>query len=170
MIDDPVPAIVAERAITRILQAYTRAVDRFDWELLRSCYWPDATDHHGTFVGGVDEFVAYLQKLMPRWQATSHQLAQTLIDLDLDHDLAGTETYATATHVARLGDGRLEHMIAGIRYADRFERRGDEWRIAKRTVLFDWHRTVPVGERTGFAPGSILGERSQADLAYHTTD
>ncbi len=170
MTDDPIPTIVAERAIVRVVHAYTRAVDRFDWELLRACYWPDATDHHGTFVGGVEAFVAYLQKLMPRWQATAHQLGQTLLDLDLPRGLAAAETYATATHVSATDDGAVEQMIAGIRYADRFERRDGEWRIAERVVLFDWHRTVPVTGRLGFAPGSIRGERSRADLAYHMLD
>ena len=30
---------------------YCRGVDRLDEDLMKSAYWPDATDNHGTFIG-----------------------------------------------------------------------------------------------------------------------
>ena len=33
--------LLAERAIQRVLTSYSRGVDRYDFELVRSCYWPD---------------------------------------------------------------------------------------------------------------------------------
>ena len=32
--------LLAERAIQRVLTSYSRGVDRYDFELVRSCYWP----------------------------------------------------------------------------------------------------------------------------------
>ncbi|MGE3620489.1 MAG: nuclear transport factor 2 family protein [Acidimicrobiia bacterium] len=167
--DDELRTLLAERAITRVLRNYTRAVDRFDWELLRSCYWPGATDDHGTFKGDVDAYVEYLQGLMPRFERTSHQIGQMLVDVDLDAGVAATETYATAHHRIVDDDGARD-MVAGVRYVDRFERRGTEWRIAERVVAFDWHRTDPVTGRPGFPAGSVLGERSRQDIAYRILD
>jgi hypothetical protein len=46
--------LLAERAIQRVPTACSRGVDRFDVDAVRACYWPDGTDDHGSFVGGVD--------------------------------------------------------------------------------------------------------------------
>ena len=51
--------LLAERAIQRVLTSYSRGVDRHDFELVRSYYWPDGTDDHGSFVGGVDDFITF---------------------------------------------------------------------------------------------------------------
>lgn len=168
--DELLESLLAERAITRVVQDYTRAVDRFDWELLRSCYWPGATDDHGTFTGDVDAFVEYLQHLMPRFERTFHQLGQILIDLDLEVGIAAAETYATAHHRIVGADGGAQDMVGGVRYVDRFERRDGEWRIAARVVAYDWHRTDLVTGRLGFPAGSTLGQRSQRDIAYRILD
>jgi hypothetical protein len=34
--------MLAERAIQRVLTSYSRGVDRFDFGLVQSCYWPTA--------------------------------------------------------------------------------------------------------------------------------
>lgn len=159
--------LLAERDIARVLRSYTRAVDRWDWDLLRSCYWPDATDDHGPFKGGVEEFVAYLQGVMPRFERTMHVLGQMIIDVDLTASVAAGETYTTAFHRIVRGPCDAADMVAGVRYVDRFERRGHEWRIARRVVVFEWHRTDPVVGRFDFAPGSVVGERSPEEASYH---
>jgi hypothetical protein len=53
-VSDELELLLAERAIHRVLTTYSRGVDRLDFESVRSCYWPDGTDDHGSFVGGVD--------------------------------------------------------------------------------------------------------------------
>jgi hypothetical protein len=64
--------LLAERAIQRVLTSYSRGVDRYDFELVRSWYWPDGTDDHGSFVGGVDDFIAFLEKSLNRFERTAH--------------------------------------------------------------------------------------------------
>jgi len=51
--------------------------------------------------------------------------------------IARVESYVTATHVLRPEAGGFRFVVAG-RYVDRFERRGDEWRIAARKLVVDW--------------------------------
>jgi hypothetical protein len=52
--------------------------------------------------------------------------------VDLDRDLARSETYAVAFHRYTDADGHPTDMWAGLRYVDRFERRQGEWRIEER--------------------------------------
>ena len=46
-------------AIRDCMYRYSRGIDRCDVELLRSAYWPDATDNHTGFVGTREEFIAW---------------------------------------------------------------------------------------------------------------
>ena len=51
------PQQLADReAIRECALRYARGVDRLDADLMKSAYWPDATDDHGRFVGNGWEF------------------------------------------------------------------------------------------------------------------
>jgi hypothetical protein len=55
------------------------------------------------------------------------------------------------------------------RYIDRFEKRGDEWRIAARTVMYDWMRPLgtPQGtERERMGPRVPNGSNYPHDPVY----
>jgi hypothetical protein len=159
--------MLAERAIQRVLTSYSRGVDRFDFEAVRACYWPDGTDDHGSFTGGVDEFITFVRKSLNRFERTAHFLGNMLIDVDLGRGLARAETYAVAFHRYTDGEGYPTDMWAGLRYVDRFERRHGEWRINARVCAYDWRRTDRVDGEGGFADGYARGVRSAADIVYH---
>ena len=80
--------LLAERAIARVLCEYSRAADRCDLELMRSCYWPDGTDDHGSYDGDVDGFIEFVGPALQRFERTNHFLGNMLIDVDLSHDVA----------------------------------------------------------------------------------
>ncbi|HEU5265405.1 MAG TPA: nuclear transport factor 2 family protein [Jatrophihabitans sp.] len=162
--------LLAERAIHRALTRYSRGVDRFDFEAVRSCYWPDGTDDHGSFVGGVDDFIVFVEKSLNRFERTAHFLGNMLIDVDLDGGVARAETYAVAFHRYQDADGTPTDMWAGLRYVDRFERRAGEWRIHRRVCAFDWRRTDPVLGEGGFADSYVRGRRGPDDIVYHILD
>ena len=44
--------LVAKQEISELLHRYCRGIDRFDRDLVRSCYHDDADDDHGIFRGG----------------------------------------------------------------------------------------------------------------------
>jgi hypothetical protein len=75
-----------------------------------------------------------------------HKLGQSLIEID--GDVAHAESYAICHHVmaeaVEAGEGGATRDVAdrvmGIRYVDRFERRGGEWRIARRELRWEWAR------------------------------
>lgn len=168
---DDLEILLAERAITRVLCSYSRAADRFDLELMRACYWPDGTDDHGSYNGGLDGFIEFVGPALQRFERTSHFLGNMLIDVDLTANVARAETYAVAYHRFKDADGQPTDMTAGLRYVDRFERRGGEWRIARRVCAFEWRRTDPVSPVGGsFADTYVRGMRGADDIVHHILD
>jgi hypothetical protein len=152
--------------IADVILRYARGIDRFDLDLVRSCYHPDAYDDHGAVKGSVDEFLAGAATFLPRFEATMHFMGNMLIELD--GDVARAETYAIAYHRQLLDDGAGRDDAAGIRYVDRFERRAGEWKIAYRVVLMEWRRVdpVPAGRVRGYIPGQEWGRRDGTDAIY----
>ena len=92
-VEDALQLLLAERAISRVLHSYSRGADRCDLELMRSCYWPDGTDDHGSYNGGVGGFIEFVGPALQRFERTNHFLGNMLIDVDLASDLARAETY-----------------------------------------------------------------------------
>lgn len=161
-----VELLLAERAITRVIYAYARAVDRYDFDALADCYWPEGTDDHGSFVGTAAEFVEWNKTALARFDITNHFLGNILIDVDLDTGRARAETYAVAYHRFTDPGGQLTDMIAGLRYVDVFERRDGQWRILTRVIAYSWRRTDPAVGQTGFADAYVRGLRSTEDIVY----
>ena len=170
---DDLALLVAERAIERVLHAYARGIDRIDLELVRSCYWPEATDDHGGYAGGVDGFIEFVTGALARFERTSHFLGNRLITIAPAGDVASAETYCVAYHRYADGDGVEFDMTAGLRYVDRFERRGVEWRIARRVCAYDWRRVDAVdgdGGGGGFGPAYVRGVRGADDIVFNILD
>ena len=78
---DGLSALLAERAIRRVVTNYARGIDRLDMDLVRECYWPEATDVHGPFTGTRDEFIAWVEPLLNRQSMTMHHLANVIVDV-----------------------------------------------------------------------------------------
>lgn len=131
-------AILDEHAIRRVLLRYCRGIDRRDLELVRSCYWPEATDVHGPFSGTRDEFVAWVERLLRRHTMTMHHAGNMLVDVRSEE--AEAETYCVAYHSGDPAGDLRWNYVAGVRYVDRFEKRSGEWRIADRMTAIEWMR------------------------------
>ena len=54
--------LVEKNKIYENLMKYVRGQDRKDLDLMKSAYWPDATDNHAVFVGNGHEFCDGLQR------------------------------------------------------------------------------------------------------------
>jgi hypothetical protein len=155
--------LLAESAIRRVIAQYARGIDRIDLELVRDCYWPDATDAHGPFTGLRDDFITWVGSLLKRHTMTMHHLTSPLIDRR--GDTAAVETYGVAYHCGEpAGDVRWNNA-AGFRYLDRFERRDGQWRIATRLTVVEW---VTPWERDSELSGRFgdLSRRDRTDPVY----
>lgn len=133
-----VQAELADReAIRDCIYRYARGVDRCDEEMLRSVYWEDAFDDHCVFTGTREELIAWVLPLLRAREATSHNIDNIIIRLHGKH--ADAESYFQGYHVIS-ANGKRTASLQGGRYLDRFEKRQDEWRIARRKVMVDWFR------------------------------
>jgi hypothetical protein len=149
-----VQQLLDERAIREVLLRYCRGVDRLELDLVRECYHPDAIDDHGSFRGGVDEYIGWIGRLLPRYDVTMHLLGNMLVEFPpARRDVARVETYGVAIH-EKVGGAPESNLTIGFRYLDRFERREPVgWRIADRLCTTEWVRRTdpadifPVDER-----------------------
>jgi 3-phenylpropionate/cinnamic acid dioxygenase small subunit/ketosteroid isomerase-like protein len=160
------PADSPEPAIRDVVLRYCRAVDRRDYESVRACYHPDATDHHGTYQGGVDGFIERLHRELPKCERTFHVVANLLVDR-VTTESARCESYVLAFHRVpnRGGDGLVDRLVA-LRYLDRFERRDGRWRIAERVCVCEWTRTDPVADGWDFGPEFVRGVPGPEDPIF----
>lgn len=114
-----------------------RGEDRRNAGVIRASYWPDSTTDYGVFVGSFDEYLAWVVPGSPAIPVTQHVLGQSVIDHK--GDTALVETQVVSYHRINMGEEERDTVIGG-RYLDQMERRGDEWRIAQRTMLYDWYQ------------------------------
>src|ERR1700744_1321328 len=150
--NDYSPEPLADRAqIQDVMYRWCRAVDRLDIEGIRGVFHPDAIDNHGPFVGGVDALIAWLtdrhrtipfsmpmvSNMLIEFPGPDRARAETYISATLRYSAEGKAALAVFTGGAAGGHGSATDSFAWARYIDRFERRGGEWRIARRTVAFD---------------------------------
>ena len=164
--DAQIQVLLDKQEIRDVLMTYCRAIDRVDRELLASVYHPDADDDHGPLKGKMVDLIEGIFEGLERLSTTSfHSLSNILVDVD--GDVAHSESYVTACHTATSEQkGKYVWIFAG-RYIDRFERRGGVWKIANRRTVMDWEYITPPVEESLFEDGPFLrGLRSQKDLAY----
>ncbi len=154
--------LLAKQEIADVIHRYARGIDRMDFDLVRSCYHPDAYDDHGSMKGDVDLFIGGAEQFLPGFVATMHFMGNMLIEVD--GDVARAETYAVAYHREQFEDRSGRDDIWGIRYVDRFEKRQGDWLIAYRVVAQEWRRVdpIPVGRVRGGGPG-MWGTRDGND-------
>jgi hypothetical protein len=146
--------------ITDCLHRYARGVDRHDVELLRSAYHEDAIDDHGNFVGTRDEFVEWVMQFHA--DHVRHQHAISNITIDLDGDVAHTETYYFV--VLQYHDDTQPLAINGGRYLDRFEKRDGVWAIAERVSLNEWQHHAESVQKAHQQRRGI--QQSREDVSY----
>jgi ketosteroid isomerase-like protein len=163
------PARLADRAeITDVMYRWCRAVDRRDWDAVRQVFHPDAIDNHGPFVGGVEDLIAWLTDRHRTIPFSMHLVSNILIEF-AGPDSALVETYIFAAFTGGIagGEGSATDSLSWARYIDRFERRGGEWRIARRTVAFDSSLMTDVPpDAPAFDPSWAIGRRDRDDPIY----
>lgn len=155
-------------AIRECLYRYARGVDRLDAEMIRSAYWPDCDDQHLAFRGNAEEFIDWAFPIMGQMDQTLHMIGNILIAIE-GHQ-ASVEAYFYGYHRITV-DGVKQDVIGAGRYLDRFEMRGDEWRIAERLVMTDWFRHYP--DSADWDAGLLgmqcpMGSRRPDDPSYRT--
>jgi hypothetical protein len=157
--------LCAKDEIREVLARLARGTDRRDPELIRSCYHADAVDDHGAFRGSPAEFAEWVPKALSIFASTMHVLGNVAIELD--GDVAEVESYCTAHHVFPASDpGGARDSVLGLRYLDRFERRGGRWLIAARLCAYEYSLMLPAGEAWPLDPPFVRGSPDRSDPSY----
>ncbi|KUM25693.1 hypothetical protein AU467_24925 [Mesorhizobium loti] len=150
------------------LYRYSRGIDRADEAALRSAYWPDAHDNHGAYCGPAEGFIEYALGVFKIGPRNIHQITNILIEF-INSAEAAVESYFTALQRASDQDADIRQTLLCGRYCDLFHKREGEWRIAERTVVYDWlEEQIPpaVVEAERFGPRRPIGAPHPNDPVY----
>jgi len=132
--------------INDLLVRYTRAIDTKDWNLLDSCFLPDA-DVDYTASGGVagkyPEVRAWLAKALAPFPITAHYITNSMVDLRGDR--ASARTLVLNPMFFANPDGSLHDFTVGATYVDELVWTDAGWRIARRV------------EEAGYMQGTLPG-------------
>ncbi|HEF4732317.1 nuclear transport factor 2 family protein [Burkholderia multivorans] len=174
--------LIDKDRIRDVMLRYARGVDRRDWECVRSAFFEDCHDDHADFKGTRDAFIAWVRERhdAPSLLTSTHFLGNCLVEFASD-SVAAVETYFVARlelapqasehrsmldakHADSTHNSRVQ--VFG-RYVDRFEKRHDEWRIARRRTVFDAIESHLVDAADAkLNPAWMLGRRDQHDPVF----
>jgi len=155
--------VLAEAAIRDVQIRYCRAVDRKDFDLLRTCFHPDATLSFGIFEATAEEFIGIAGQMLATYTMTRHFTGNQLVEVNGNR--AWAEHYTDATHrIAPDENGPLREFVTRVRYVDSLDCRDGDWRIVKRVCVLDlWHTDARTEEP---GPDVQLGKRDRSDASY----
>lgn len=163
-LEEQVRRLIDHEEIRQAMYSYARGVDRNDADLLRAAYHSDAWDDHGNFQGGPEDVVKTIRSHAAEIPSSMHHIGNILIDLA--GDVANVESYFVSYHQRNLEGKAFTRTRAG-RYIDRFERRGGQWRIARRMVIDDWSRLDEVvATAVEVGRSNKVGTRNRSDASY----
>lgn len=127
--------------ISDLLTRYTRAIDTKDFELLDTCFTPDAFVDYtssGGVKGAYPEVRAWLAKALAPFAAMMHFVGNSTVELDGDE--ARTRTYVINPMAVPADGGKRHAFTVCAHYVDKLVRTPQGWRIAERIeeeVIFE---------------------------------
>lgn len=159
---------MAKDEIVDVINRWSRAISRQNWDLLRSCYHPDGVDHHGAVDAGVDAFIEWLQGYHRHISQAIFFNTNSLLEFAgpekafVETNVLGLQRYTTAAQEARaqfLGEAAAEREVELTvqfcgRYLDTFTHRDGQWRIEVRRTVYE---TVDGAEARGPLPTDADG-------------
>jgi len=168
MTDTAIETLLNKQAITEVLYRYCRAMDRIDREATLGVWHPDGTCNYSSTAGVPDmlfrDYLTGSTKSRQGFANHSHQITNILIEVEGDR--AVSEAYFTASLQTVPENGTVtEHLWRG-RYLDRWSRRGGNWAIDHRQVVFDTYTPYdfPADRLKGMPLG--LSRRDTEDPSY----
>lgn len=159
--------LIDREAIREAIYGYCRGIDRCDEAALRAAYWPDATDQHGAYSGSANGFIDYAVKARTNGPRMIHHVSN--ISILIKENQAAVESYFQAFQCDKDADENPRETFLCGRYVDRFEKRAGEWRVAARTVVYDWMKEAPGpngNEEERFGSRSPQGKMKPVDAWY----
>jgi ketosteroid isomerase-like protein len=181
LIDAPYPStldaaeklqrIIDRDEIRDLMLRYARGINRQDWELVLSCYHPDAVEAHLPFwgPGRPDAFVRWVQGEMANYESVVTFIGNQLIEVY--DDAAWGEVYSLNVQRQSDADGSVFHLYGHVRYCIRYERRDGIWRFAARELFIDTGGYEPVpGIPVAGQDGTVAAVKAAPTGRFDTAD
>lgn len=124
--------LLAKQSLYENIALYCRGQDRKDLELMKSTFWPEAQDNHGSYVGPAYEFCDWAFENQKNTKHRSHHYLTNVL-VEIDGDFAKRES--SFIYVMVQPDGLTNAQ--GGRYRDFCERRHGKWKVLNRVVIHD---------------------------------
>ncbi|MBA6413725.1 nuclear transport factor 2 family protein [Parahaliea sp. F7430] len=155
-------ALADEAAIRQVLARYCRGLDRMDKAMAYAVWHEGGTaNYYDIFQGSGRGFVDWVWEAHAEMERHSHQIAQSVIDLD--GDTACSETYVTVALWTNPDEqGEQQEIIGRGRYLDMWSRREGRWAIDHREHVLDMQTVQPL--RRGYV--SDVSQRDSTDPSY----
>lgn len=167
MPDPAFEALLAKQAITEVVYGYCRGLDRMDRELALSTWHDGGTADYGPMFNGTGTgFIDWVWKAHEAFTAHSHQITNVLIDVDLEHDRAVSESYVTVALRMPSHNGSVVDIVGRGRYVDRWSRRDGRWAIDHRHFVDDFQAVYPMAATDATDGSSATGRRGPDDPSY----
>ncbi|MCY4425518.1 MAG: nuclear transport factor 2 family protein [Halieaceae bacterium] len=128
-------ALLDEREISRGLSRFARILDTKSWDELPEVFAHDLTFDYGTGEEqqGMEALRANMTRFLDRCGNTQHLIGSILVDVDGGR--AVSRAYVQARHQG-VGDPTGPVFDSNGEYIDRWERRGEGWRIVRRDAVW----------------------------------
>lgn len=141
-------------AVTDTVHSYARAVDRSDWNLLRSLYRQDATIDHGQYQGDVDGFIDFVRGRRQGIVHTAHYVTNVLVE-HVAKGAVAVEAYGWAVQTFAAPSPLVDDKWAGTtyrssyRYIDLLMEHEDAWVFVETHLILgdldiEHHKTAPM--------------------------
>ncbi len=134
--------VVQRFAVSGVMASYAAGVDLRDWELVESCFAPDAQVHGTKMSADFGTYFPFLCAELEKFERTVHFLGNQRCRLAADS--AWLETYAIARHFWT-ESGSPRQLTLSVRYRDDLRFASQGWVIARRVVELDWTDNSPPG-------------------------
>lgn len=135
----PAPALdelLAERAIRDGLARFARVLDRKDWAALTDVFATDVTFDYGLGEqAGLEALTANMRRFLDVCGPSQHLIGSITVSVDPGHAAATSRAYVQARHQRPADSGGAVFDSNG-EYVDRWEKRGEGWRIVRRDALW----------------------------------
>jgi ketosteroid isomerase-like protein len=167
-LEERVSLLQAKSDIHDGLMRYCRGCDRRDADLISSVFWPDAVNELQEVVGSfatdpslAREYSDEMDKSDPefagvRWHFIGNEL------IEVEGDIAFSEAYFRGNTYMET-DGKRYLRTRCLRYLDRWERRGGEWKIAHHALVDDWNNLEEI-EGNGVARWAAIVGKSHLPM------
>jgi hypothetical protein len=157
-------AVADRQAIIDQIHRYARSVDRLDAEVGYACWHEDGTADYGDdiYQGSGRGFIDFCLESHRHALMHSHQMTNTIVDLDGDR--ASSETYAIVAvrSTSRANPDKIMQYMSWTRYLDTWSLQNGRWAIDHRYVIIDFD----IAQEVDPAIKAWRGTRDRGDPSY----